>query len=65
MKLHNVSCPQGCSEAVLSLDTGEGQEIAGKGEAGAEDKRGGGRDRDERLGGREQRRRAKGLGGLG
>uniref|UniRef100_A0A452VE52 Ly6/PLAUR domain-containing protein 5 n=1 Tax=Ursus maritimus TaxID=29073 RepID=A0A452VE52_URSMA len=22
MKLHNVSCPQGCSEAVLSLDTG-------------------------------------------
>lgn len=25
MKLANVSCPYGCSEAVLSLDTGEGQ----------------------------------------
>lgn len=30
MKFHNVSCPHGCSEAVLSLDTGEGQEVAQK-----------------------------------
>lgn len=30
----NVSCPQGCSEAVLSLNTGEGQETQNKKGAG-------------------------------
>lgn len=50
MKFLNVSCLLGCSEAVLSLNTGEGQETHKK-RAGAGDK-----DKDERL---------DGVGGMG
>lgn len=49
----------------MSLDTGEGQEMAGKGEAGAEDKGGGGRDRDERLGREGAEEKSQGVRGIG
>lgn len=38
MKFSNVSCPHGCAESVLSLDTGEGRQAPKKGAGCAEEK---------------------------
>lgn len=66
MKFLNISCPQGCSESVLSLDTGEGQDVA-KREGSAEEK---GRGNKEETGtrmrhGRRGRGGAEGVGRRG
>lgn len=67
MKLPNISCPYGCSEAILSLDTGEGQGSGKKG--GVQKRKGWGQGlegQEEKEGEREKRRgglRLEGAGG--
>lgn len=46
MKFPSISCPHGCSEVVLSLDTGEGLKEASKGEGRAEEERKRGEERE-------------------
>lgn len=49
MRFPSISCPHGCSEVVLSLDTGEGLKGARKREGHAEEERKRGRNRNEKL----------------
>lgn len=65
MKFPNISCLHGCSEAVLSVDTGEGQEAPGKGGRKCRRERGGAGPGGEIRGGRRRREGPRVLGKLG